>query len=285
MTCTSLVFQNTSFDIIDQSGRPWLKGLQIANALGFKNPSSDIANLFDRNRDEFTDSMTALIKLPDLDLQTASAGQIRETRIFSLRGCHLLAMLSRTKVAKEFRKWVLDILDRESASQPSPALSHEISTEQAQHLKELVQIITESGKQGYGETWARFQRKFHVNSYLRLPASQFDAACEYLRGKVDAPSIAVIAQKHFPQLTLPGETNQLPLLNDAEIEAYALERLRHFRFIVSFSANGSIAMRSIPHDASIATDEQFVKMVADPSQFSRHLLAPLIQSAANRLVA
>ena len=34
-------------------------------------------------------------------------------RIFSLRGAHLIAMFARTKVAKDFRKWVLDILDRE----------------------------------------------------------------------------------------------------------------------------------------------------------------------------
>jgi prophage antirepressor-like protein len=36
---------------------------------------------------------------------------MQKTRIFSLRGAHLLAMFARTKVAKEFRRWVLDILD------------------------------------------------------------------------------------------------------------------------------------------------------------------------------
>lgn len=34
-------------------------------------------------------------------------------RIFSLRGAHLIAMFANTPIAKEFRKWVLDILDRE----------------------------------------------------------------------------------------------------------------------------------------------------------------------------
>lgn len=34
-------------------------------------------------------------------------------RIFSLRGAHLIAMFARTQIAKEFRKWVLDILDKE----------------------------------------------------------------------------------------------------------------------------------------------------------------------------
>jgi prophage antirepressor-like protein len=48
--------------------------------------------------------MTALVKMD-------TAGGAQEVRIFSLRGCHLLAMFSRTPVAKEFRAWALDILD------------------------------------------------------------------------------------------------------------------------------------------------------------------------------
>ncbi|OOC12774.1 hypothetical protein BM451_14785 [Dickeya dadantii] len=34
-------------------------------------------------------------------------------RIFSLRGAHPLAMFARTPVAKESRRWVLDILGQE----------------------------------------------------------------------------------------------------------------------------------------------------------------------------
>lgn len=32
----------------------------------------------------------------------------KETRIFSLRGAHLLAMFARTEIAKQFRKWILN---------------------------------------------------------------------------------------------------------------------------------------------------------------------------------
>ncbi|WP_275061031.1 P22AR C-terminal domain-containing protein, partial [Enterobacter sp. GER_MD16_1505_Eko_090] len=39
-------------------------------------------------------------------------------RVFSLRGCHLIAMFATTKVAKDFRRWVLDILDREIQHSP-----------------------------------------------------------------------------------------------------------------------------------------------------------------------
>jgi prophage antirepressor-like protein len=261
----------------DDLGEPWFNANDICNVLGYAN-SRDALSKHCRSGG-----------VAKRDTPTESG--IQEMSFINEGNLYRLIVKSRKPEAEKFEQWVMEEVlpsirktGRFDAS-TSPTLSQEITSAQAQHLKELVQIITESGKQTYGETWARFQRKFSVNSYLRLPASQFDAACEYLRGKVDAPSIAVIAQKHFPQLALPGETTQLPVLNTEEIEAFATERLRHSRFIVSFTADGSIAMRSIPHDASIATDEQFVKMVANPSQFSRHLLAPLIQSAANRLVA
>lgn len=48
--------------------------------------------------------MTALVKLP------TERGE-QEVRIFSPRGCYALAMFSRTKVAKAFRRWVLDVLE------------------------------------------------------------------------------------------------------------------------------------------------------------------------------
>jgi prophage antirepressor-like protein len=106
MTNTTLTFQSTTFDVIDRNGQPWLTGLQVASALGYRNPNADSANLYTRHADEFTDAMTAVIKLP-------TAGGEQETRIFSPRGCHALGMFARTKVAKAFRVWVLDVLDRE----------------------------------------------------------------------------------------------------------------------------------------------------------------------------
>lgn len=109
MNCNTLAFEGTKFDVVDRNGRPWLRSPQIAGALGY-NRADRIYDLYTRNADEFTDSMTAVV---DLD----TAGGRQKVRIFSLRGAHLLAMFSRTKVAKAFRRWVLDVLDREVASQ------------------------------------------------------------------------------------------------------------------------------------------------------------------------
>ena len=73
-----------------------------------------------------------------------------------------------------------------------------ITPAQAQHLRELVQLVVESGKQGHGETWNRLHRKMKVNSYLMLRPDQFDEARQYLSGKFDDTSIATLIQKHLP---------------------------------------------------------------------------------------
>ena len=83
-------------------------------------------------------------------------------------------------------------------SNPEQLPSPYITPAQAQHLRELVQIIAESGKQGHGETWNRLHRKMKVNSYLNLSPTQFNDAVAYLQGKMDGQSMAALVQKHFP---------------------------------------------------------------------------------------
>ncbi|WP_233115197.1 BRO-N domain-containing protein [Aggregatibacter actinomycetemcomitans] len=107
---TILTFQSTTLSAIHQNNQIWLTVTEIGKALGYSDPFKSVKNIYDRHADEFTPQMTALI-----DMRTN--GGIQKVRIFSLRGAHLIGMLSHTKVAKDFRRWVLDILDRE-AQQP-----------------------------------------------------------------------------------------------------------------------------------------------------------------------
>ncbi|MCT8655898.1 Bro-N domain-containing protein, partial [Glaesserella parasuis] len=129
---TTLTFQNTTLSVIDQNNQKWIPALEVGRALDYKNPSSDIAKLYERNKDEFTSSMTAII-----DMDTTSG--IQKVRIFSLRGCWLLGMRSHTKVAKEFRKWVLDILDREILQNEQQIAPLTITPEQQRAIQEAVQ--------------------------------------------------------------------------------------------------------------------------------------------------
>ncbi|QLB44428.1 P22AR C-terminal domain-containing protein [Mannheimia pernigra] len=123
---TTLTFQNTTLSVQTRNNQTFLTASDLGTALQYSHPIQNITKIFERNADEFTPEMTALI-----EMQTNGGKQ--QVRIFSLRGAHLIAMFARTKVAKEFRKWVLDILDKEvlqnsSENQPlaSPKLVEKI---------------------------------------------------------------------------------------------------------------------------------------------------------------
>lgn len=85
----------------------WLTASQIGFALQYADDKA-VQRIYSRHADEFTEQMTGVVKV------TTPCGD-QMTRAFSLRGAHLIAMFARTSVAKEFRRWVLDILDREIA--------------------------------------------------------------------------------------------------------------------------------------------------------------------------
>ena len=112
---TTLTFQNTTLSVINQNNQTFLTAIELGKALQYAH-SDNVLRIYDRNADEFTAEMTALV-----EMQTA--GGIQKVRIFSLRGAHLIAMFARTKVAKDFRKWVLDILDREVLQNANPIQS------------------------------------------------------------------------------------------------------------------------------------------------------------------
>lgn len=71
---------------------------------------------------------------PETVKLTDPRGVEQNARIFSLRGAHLLAMFSRTNKAKEFRKWVLDVLDKETSPQKNDYLQP--------HPKRRTRILT-----------------------------------------------------------------------------------------------------------------------------------------------
>ncbi|MDU4001450.1 Bro-N domain-containing protein [Pluralibacter gergoviae] len=84
----------------------WLTSSDLARALEYSN-SRAVTMIYNKYADEFTSGMTQV-------LEVSTTGNYRKkVRVFSLRGAHLIAMFARTPVAKEFRRWVLDILDRE----------------------------------------------------------------------------------------------------------------------------------------------------------------------------
>ena len=167
----SLSFRDVNFDITDIHGQPWLRGLQVASALGYKNPAADIVNLYNRNADEFTDSMTQVIELP-------TAGGKQQVRVFSLRGCHLLGMLARTKVAKEFRRWVLDVLEKEvSGSQPKLA---QTTVADRTPLRQAVSALVGKCNIDYSSAYSMVHQRFGVDSIEEIAADKLPDAIAYI---------------------------------------------------------------------------------------------------------
>ncbi|SDY38591.1 BRO family protein [Nitrosomonas sp. Nm58] len=170
MTALSLAFQSTQFDVVDRNNQPWLRSLQIGGALGYAKPDHSIWKLYESNKDEFTDAMTALVELE-------TNGGKQKVRIFSLRGAHLLAMFARTKIAKEFRKWVLDILDRETQLPSNP--QQFITPEQTNEIYTLVCERFPDGRDRV-YAWSRFNNHFRINSYKNLLFTKYEEACRYI---------------------------------------------------------------------------------------------------------
>ena len=177
----TLCFNDVQFDVIPQNSQPWIRGSQIATALQYASVQR-VIELYTRHADEFTDAMTAVIKLP-------SEGGEQETRIFSLRGCHLLAMFARTPVAKAFRRWVLDVIeqygDRVPVAQPVTLNDELISAAERAELKLIVDAKLSTypaavqGK-ARAEIWAKFNRNFRIAEYKQLPTRLMPDAREFL---------------------------------------------------------------------------------------------------------
>lgn len=103
----SLCFNDFTFSPITRGNQPWIRATELARALGYGR-ENQVSRLYRNNADEFTPDMTQLVEIT-AQPQNGAEGR---ARIFSLRGCHLLAMFARTPVAKAFRKWVLDVIEQ-----------------------------------------------------------------------------------------------------------------------------------------------------------------------------
>lgn len=169
---TTLTFQNTTLSVINKNNQTFLTGSDLGIALGYSKPLQSVTNLYNSNADEFTAEMTALV-----EMQTA--GGIQKVRIFSLRGAHLIAMFARTKIAKEFRKWVLDVLDKE-VRKTTALLPNTITPEQQQAIQSAVQQAHHRTGLSYAEIYRQIKSIFKVAKYDQLPAEHFNHVINFL---------------------------------------------------------------------------------------------------------
>ncbi|MEN4981562.1 BRO-N domain-containing protein [Acinetobacter modestus] len=168
---SNLIFRSVQFYPIQNSDdQIWITSSELARALGYAREDS-VSRIYDRNSDEFTPDMTQVIDNPHTVNLTV--------RIFSLRGCHLITFFARTQVAKEFRKWVLDILEKEVKGNPNNSRI-KINNRQIAELKAIVDRRCEGSVKKRTEMWHRHHQHFKVSSYKDLLAIHFNDSVTFL---------------------------------------------------------------------------------------------------------
>lgn len=218
----SLCFNDFTFSPITCDNQPWFKSSEIASALGYKREDT-LSRLFDRNADEFTANMTQVVEI-STDRQNGVMGTFGtgRARIFSLRGCHLLAMFARTPVAKAFRKWCLDVIerygDRVPVSDPVTIEATRPSRRTDPERKALTAIINTwvgMAPIHYASARSQVNAHFGVASVDALTVAQVKDAIRWVQGKIDA----------LPTLPASAPARTLPVSNVYRDRVKELERL------------------------------------------------------------
>lgn len=183
MNATALTFRDTTFRPVTRDGQPWLTAAEIAEALGYSR-TDKVTEIYSRNKAEFTDSMTQTLKL-------RVSGEInglqhKKARIFSLRGAHLIGMFARTKLAAEFRRWVLDILDQYTAQLPQnsettqPHLTYATQEQREPLIKAVRRLVSVSHAKGrpltYEDAHSIINLKMGVDNVEALTLEQIPKA-------------------------------------------------------------------------------------------------------------
>lgn len=264
MNANTLSFHNTHFEVVDRDNQPWLRLLQIGGALGYSKPDL-LGRIYKKHADEFTDQMTALVDLP-------TGGGIQQTRIFSLRGAHLLAMFARTKVAKEFRKWVLDVLDQEvergRAVNPTKALSGGLTPDQCDAIKALVRaraenIPREKQAKAVITCWSALKSKFGV-TYKKIAPEHYEEA------------LSLVARVDLEGEYLPaGESEDSPKAPEPpqlRVLGFGLDQGREYMVCISPSGMAS----------NIYSDAYWVVMPLLPAEIREKVEAKMLRRQRRR---
>ncbi len=219
----SLCFNDFTFSPVTRENQPWFRSSELARALGYSDDRK-VSRLYDRNSDEFTPEMTQLVEIVDVPEMGTTENLLTKTRIFSLRGCHLLAMFARTPVAKAFRRWVLDVIeqygDRVPVAEPVTLNDELISAAERAELKLIVDAKLSTypaavqGK-ARAEIWAKFNRHFRIAEYKQLPTRLMPDAREFLLS-VSVRAINAIPTAEAAIPPTPPRFDETPFLRLAE---------------------------------------------------------------------
>ncbi|MPS60605.1 BRO family protein [Acinetobacter sp.] len=183
MGSLALSFNDVNFSTVQQDGQIWLTASELAKALGYSK-SDAVTQVYDRNQDEFNSSMTMTLNLSvnhsvetlNLSVSKKSKNLTKTISIFSLRGCHLIAMFAKTAIAKEFRKWVLDILDKEVGAPVAKTHKSERTPLHDAHAL----LVAKTKHLSSSDAWKLIHQRFNVDHIEEIPYDMIPVAVEYV---------------------------------------------------------------------------------------------------------
>ena len=280
----SLCFNDFTFSPVIHDNQPWIPARQLANALGYKDERS-VHKIYERNKDEFSSMMSTVVNLTTGVMELS-------TRIFSLRGCHLLAMFARTPVAKAFRRWVLDVIeqygDRVPVAEPVTLNDELISASERAELKLIVDAKLSTypaavqGK-ARAEIWAKFNRHFRIAEYKQLPTRLMPDAREFLLS-VSVRAINAIPTAEAAIPPTPPRFDETPFLRLAEdIRTFQQGYRRSYQlFWGRLYQLGTPVLVQLEQRAALGQGTAPFSDMTIRGQFDRFLSERLIESLSSR---
>lgn len=173
MYSLSLSFNDVNFSPVQHNNQIWLTASELAKALGYAK-SDAVTQIYERNKDEFNSDMTLTLKLSVKGF--GNGNSLKETRIFNPRGCHLITFFARTSVAKQFRKWVLDVLDKEMGA--PVAKTHKSEREPLTNAVNL--LVAKTKHLNYSDAYKLVHQRFNVQHIDEIPYDVIPLAVEYI---------------------------------------------------------------------------------------------------------
>lgn len=173
MTSLALTFNDVNFSPVQHNNQIWITASELAKALGYKS-SKSVTNLFNTNKEEFSSSMSLVIESVTDGVNNSK--RRLNIRVFSLRGCHLIAIFARTSVAAQFRKWVLDVLDKEIGA--PVAKTHKSEREPLTNAVNL--LVAKTKHLNYSDAYKLVHQRFNVQHIDEIPYDVIPVAVEYV---------------------------------------------------------------------------------------------------------
>ncbi|OTM63267.1 Bro-N domain-containing protein [Acinetobacter pittii] len=173
MTSLALTFNDVNFSPVQHNNQIWITASELAKALGYKS-SKSVTNLFNTNKEEFSSSMSLVIESVTDGVNNSK--RRLNIRVFSLRGCHLIAIFARTSVAAQFRKWVLDVLDKEIGA--PVAKTHKSEREPLTNAVNL--LVSKTKHLNYSDAYKLVHQRFNVQHIDEIPYDAIPVAVEYV---------------------------------------------------------------------------------------------------------